>query len=113
MEHKYDIEEYTTEDGKSPFSDWVSGVKDKTVARKIARRIDRATLGNFGDCKSIQGAKGIFEMREHYGPGYRILYSIVENKVVLLLAGSIKRDQAKAITAAKQYLADYERRKTL
>jgi putative component of toxin-antitoxin plasmid stabilization module len=48
-------------------------------------------------------------MREHYG--YRIFYSIIENKIVLLLAGSIKRDQKKAIETAKKYLADYERRK--
>ena len=46
--------------------------KDKTAQRKIVQRIDRASLGNFGDFKSIKGAKGIFEMREHYGAGYRV-----------------------------------------
>ncbi len=108
---KYDIEEYATENGGTPFSKWSENLKDKTAQRKIYQRIDRASLGNFGDYKNIKGAKGIFEMREHYGPGYRIFYSIIENKIVLLLAGSIKRDQDKAIETAKKYLADYERRK--
>ena len=32
-------------------------------------------------------------MRERHGAGIRICYSIIEGKVVLLLAGSIKCDQ--------------------
>ena len=49
-------------------------------------------------------------MREHYGPGYRIFYSVIEGKVVLLLVGSTKKDQNKAISQAKDYLGDYKRR---
>ncbi len=56
------------------------------------------------------GAKGLYEMREHYGPGYRIFYTTVGKKIILLLAGSSKKDQAKAVTQAKGYLADYEER---
>lgn len=108
---RYEIEQYTKENGQTPFLEWVGGLKDKTAQRKIVQRIDRASLGNFGDFKSIKGAKGVFEMREHYGAGYRIFYSIIENKIVLLLAGSLKRDQDKAIKQAKEYLADYERSK--
>ena len=104
----YKVEQYTKENGETPFSEWVGKLKDQTAQRKIAQRIDRASLGNFGDFKSIKGAKGIFEMREHYGAGYRVFYSIVENKIVLLLAGSIKRDQQKAIKQAQEYLTDYE-----
>ncbi len=49
-------------------------------------------------------------MREHYGGGYRLYYCMRENTMVLLLAGSTKKDQSKAIAKAKDYLADYERR---
>ncbi len=66
--------------------------------------------GNFGDWKDIKGAKGVFEMREHYGPGYRIFYAVVGKKVVLLLAGSTKKDQKKTIAKAKEYLTDYVER---
>ena len=106
---RYEIEQYTKENGEIPFSEWIDDLKDKTAQRKILQRIRRASLGNFGDFKSIKGAKGIFEMREHYGAGYRIFYSIIGGKIVLLLAGSIKRDQNKTIKQAKEYLVDYER----
>ena len=106
---RYEIEQYTKENGEIPFSEWINDLKDKTAQRKILQRIRRASLGNFGDFKSIKGAKGIFEMREHYGAGYRIFYSIIGGKIVLLLAGSIKRDQNKTIKQAKEYLVDYER----
>ena len=51
-------------------------------------------------------------MREHYDPGYRILYTLVGNKVIVLLAGSSKKDQKKAVAQAKKYLADYAERTT-
>lgn len=110
MEPKYDLEEYVTDKGKTPFTAWVNGLKDKTAPRKIAQRLQNARLGHFGDYKSITGTKGIYEMRIHYGPGYRVFYSIVQNKIILLLAGSMKRDQNGAIAKARHYLADYERR---
>ena len=69
---KYEVEEYVTERGKIPFSQWLLSLKDKTGQAKLLARIRRATFGNFGDWKEIKGAKGLFEMREHYGPGYRI-----------------------------------------
>lgn len=107
---KYELETYETEKGKSPFQEWIDGIKDKTAKRKLYAKLERARFGHFGDVKNIKGTKRIFEMREHYGAGYRIFYSIIENKIVLLLAGSIKRDQNKAIEQAKKHLADYERR---
>lgn len=106
---RYELEEYIKENGETPFSDWLEGFKDQKIQRKITQRIRRASLGNFGDFKKIKGSKGLFEMREHYGAGYRVFYSIIENKVVLLLAGSIKRNQDKTIKQAKEYLASYER----
>lgn len=110
MRQVYDIEVYEDEKGEVPFSDWLLKLKDKLAVAKIHSRIDRASLGNFGDWKDIKGAKGIFEMREHYGQGFRVFYTIIGNKIVLLLAGSTKRDQKKTINKAKEYLADYERR---
>ena len=110
MAIRYTIEEYITEDGRTPFLDWVNHLKDQTAQRKIAVRLRRASFGNFGDCKRIKGALGLWEMREHYGGGYRIYYCIKEKMVVLLLAGSTKKDQTKAFAKAKNYLTDFERR---
>ena len=106
----YDIEEYVTANGESPFSDWLSKLKDGIARAKLTARIDRAAHGNFGDWKPRVGAKGLFEMRENFGPGYRLFYSVIGQKVILILAGSAKKDQNRAIAKAKEYLADYETR---
>ena len=108
---KYEIEEYVTERGKGPFGEWLLRLKDKTGKAKILARIRRASFGNFGDWKEIKGSKGLYEMREHYGPGYRIFCTLVGKKLIVLLAGSSKKDQKKAIAEAKKYLADYAERK--
>jgi len=107
----YGIEEYITPSGKSPYAEWFDDLRDTIGKAKIAARIDRAAHGNFGDWKSIKGAQGVYEMRENYGPGYRIYYSIVGRKIILLLAASTKREQDRTIAKAKEYMADYEKRR--
>lgn len=66
MQH-YEIEEYVTEDGNSPFTDWLLHLKDTTGKSKVLARIRRACFGNFGDAKAIKGVKDLYEMREHSG----------------------------------------------
>lgn len=83
-------------------------MKDGKATLAIAASIKRAAIGDFGDWKSLSGAKGIFEMRIHYAQGYRVFYTIVGQKVVLLLAGSIKQEQDRTVAKAKEYLADYK-----
>jgi len=107
---KYEIRTYITQKGDIPFQEWLDGLKDAKAQTKVLTRLERARFGNFGDFKSIKGTKGLFEMRERHGAGLRIYYSVIEGKVVLLLAGSIKRDQKKMITKAREYLEDYEKR---
>jgi len=109
---QYEVEEYVTERGKVPFAAWLLNFKDKTGQAKILARIRRASFGNFDDWKEIKGAKGLYEMREHYGPGYRIFYTLVGKKLIVLLAGSSKKNQKKAIAEAKKYLANYAERKS-
>jgi putative addiction module killer protein len=77
---------------------------------RLLARLDRASLGHLGDWKALRGTEGIAELRDPYGPGYRVYFSRVGQRIILLLAGSTKRDQKKAIASAKAYLADYRRR---
>ncbi len=107
---RYEVETYVTQYGKVPFVDWLNKIRDKKARIKIYARIERARFGNFGDWKYIKNAKGLYEMREHYSQGYRIYYHIVGQKIILLLAGSDKKDQSKTISKAKEYLSDYYRR---
>ena len=112
MEPVYEVEEYVTKHGTTPFGQWLLSLKDKRAQAKLRARITRATFGNFGDWKKISAAPGLCEMRDHYGSGYRIYYSIQNQKLILLLAGSTKKDQNKAIAQAKDRLVDYRARTT-
>ena len=55
-------------------------------------------MGNPGDVKSV--GKGISELRIDYGPGYRVYYKKIGQKIVILLAGGNKKTQAKDIKIA-------------
>ena len=54
------------------FAAWLSGVKDGLTRRRLATRLRKASLGNLGDVKLV--GEGVFEMREFYGPGWRMYY---------------------------------------
>ena len=107
---KYEVIAFETETGNAPFQDWYDGIKDTKAKTIILARIDRAAEGNFGDWKSIAGAKGLCEMRIPYGQGFRIYYAVFGTRVVLLLAGSTKQAQDRTIAKAKEYLAEANRR---
>jgi putative addiction module killer protein len=79
----------------------------RRLVRRLARhpgqgadqaRIDRAGLGNFGDCAPV--GEGVSEMRIHYGPGYRVYFAQRGFEVVILLAGGDKSSQPKDIVRA-------------
>lgn len=53
----YRIEEYTDENGSSPFSEWLKTL-DVVMRAKIAVRIFRFESGNLGDTKNVGG--GVF-----------------------------------------------------
>lgn len=101
---------YTTSSGKSPFNDWLDSIKDKVTSSKVLLRIDRLKLGNLGDSKSV--GEGVFELRIHYGPGIRVYYGRVGNKIILLLNGGDKGGQNRDILKAKEYYQDFLSRET-
>lgn len=105
---KIEIEVYETATGKRPFENWLKGLKEVHTKARISMRLDRLRLGNFGDCKTLQD--GISELRIHYGPGIRIYYGKIGNKLVLLLCGGDKGSQNRDINKAKDYLKDYQSR---
>ena len=84
-------------DGSDDFGTWLEKQSSETRAR-IQTRIDRVELGNFGDHKGV-GA-GVFELRVHHGPGYRVYYGRDGDLLVILLAGGTKNRQAHDIERA-------------
>lgn len=99
---------YTSANNKSPFEEWIKGLRDRNARAKINIRIARVRLGNFGDHKSV--GEGVYEMRIDYGPGYRVYYGKLGETVVLLLCGGDKDSQEKDIRKAKEYWHDYKMR---
>jgi putative addiction module killer protein len=106
----YEIEEYVRADGTSPFAEWLGALQDTRARMRLLARLDRASLGNLGDWRTLSNAQGIAELRDPYGPGYRVYFSFVGGRTMLLLAGSTKRDQRKTIQRAKAHLEDYRGR---
>lgn len=80
------------------FDGWFTGLRDIRAKVRIQARIDRASLGNFGDCEPV--GEGVSEMRIHYGPGYRVYFVQRGFEVVILLAGGDKSSQPKDIKRA-------------
>lgn len=80
------------------FDGWFAGLRDIRAKVQIQARIDRAGLGNFGDCEPV--GEGVSEMRIHYGPGYRVYFAQRGVEVVILLAGGDKSSQPKDIRRA-------------
>ena len=99
---------YTDSQGVAPFDDWLNGLKDRTARAKVRARLLRVEAGNLGDCKSLR--EGVQELRIDYGPGYRVLVSQQGPVLVLLLCGSDKGGQERAIERAIGYLKDWKKR---
>ena len=100
--------EYLTLDGRSPFSEWLLGLRDMKARARIRARLDRVGLGNLGDYQLIGG--GIFELRFFFGPGYRVYYGLQDYTNVVLLNGGIKDTQQRDIRIAKVIWNDYRKR---
>lgn len=82
------------------FRKWFSGLKDEVARSRVAIRIRRLSLGNFGDVKSVGGK--VSELRIDHGPGYRIYFTRRAETVVILLAGGDKKSQERDIEKAKK-----------
>lgn len=102
------INEYTDEQGKSPYAQWLGNLRDGRAKAKILMRVDKMELGLFGDVEPI--GEGLSELRIHYGPGYRVYYGKEGKQVYLLLCGGDKSSQSKDIKLAKAYWKDHKRR---
>jgi putative addiction module killer protein len=85
------------------FDAWLSSLRDGVTKRRLVARLRKAQLGNLGDIKPV--GDGIVEMREHFGPGWRMYYVQRGDVIIIMLGGGDKSTQAADIAEAKQ-LAD-------
>ena len=104
----FDIRVYTTEDGKTPYIDWLKK-QDRTAMSRIRVAIDRLRAGNTGNLKLV--GDGVHEIRFTFGAGFRIYLGKDGDEIVILLHGGTKRRQSADITRAKMFWRDYQQRK--
>ena len=99
---------YTDAQDRAPFEEWLQCLKDRKGRAVIRARLERVRAGNFGDCRPLRD--GVQELRIDHGPGYRVFLSRQGPVTVLLLCGSDKGDQDRAIRQAIAYLTDWKQR---
>jgi putative addiction module killer protein len=80
------------------FSAWLDGLKDAQTRIRLNKRLRKATLGNLGDVKPV--GEGVSEMREFFGPGWRMYYVQRGSVLIVMLGGGDKSAQQADIAAA-------------
>ena len=100
----YKIEYLILPNGKAPVVEWLNSL-DSIFRKRINQRILRLEEGNFGDFKKL--SDDIYELRFTFGKGYRIYYTKIENKIVLLINGGDKSDQSNDIIKAQKLLIEW------
>lgn len=88
------------------FSAWLSGLKDGMTRRRLARRLEKVQRGTLGDVEPV--GDGVCEMREHFGPGWRMYYLQRGPVLIVMLGGGEKTTQQADIKAAKALAATLE-----
>ena len=88
------------------FKRWIRGLRDRSAVARINARLRSVSLGNTGDARQV--GDGLFEMRVHHGPGYR-LYYLREGSTLVLLCGGDKGSQQRDIERAGRLAGDWRR----
>lgn len=102
-----DVRNYVTPNGREPYEEWVNSYSDSKTRAIIQQRIRRLELGNFGDYEQLGN---LYELKIHYGPGYRVYFGTVDHDIVILLYGGPKKTQKRDIQKAKKYWEEFRSR---
>ena len=103
-----DVRNYVTPEGHEPYEEWVNSYRNRKTRAIIRERVNRLHLGNFGDYKRLTA--DLYELRIHYGPGYRVYFGVVDRVIVILLCGGSKKTQRRDIERAKEYWGELRSR---
>ena len=99
---------YKTDSGRQPFVEWfeqLDGRRQASVRRRLRAIEEHNHLGN---CSSLRG--GLYEMRLAGRTGLRVYFANIDGTIVLLLGGSGKSDQKRAIRRVRARLKDFRDR---
>ncbi len=80
------------------FADWLDDIKDPVVRARLIRRLEKVERGLLGDVKPV--GDNVSEMREHFGPGWRMYYIERNGTLIVMLGGGDKSTQSADIARA-------------
>jgi putative addiction module killer protein len=81
------------------FKTWIGEIKDVKTRIRLLRRLRKLEQGLYGDVSSV--GSGIFEMREFFGPGWRMYFTETSDSITVMLIGGDKSTQVTDIQIAK------------
>ena len=82
------------------FNAWMLSIKDRQTRFRLIRRVNRIENGLFGDSGPV--GEDVQELREFFGPGWRMYFIKLDEVFVFMLYGGDKSSQAADIAIAKQ-----------
>jgi putative addiction module killer protein len=88
------------------FDAWLCGLKDGLTRRRLVKRLRKAELGNLGDIELV--GEGVHEMREFFGPGWRMYFIAHGPVLIVMLGGGDKSTQERDIKRAKALAASLD-----
>jgi putative addiction module killer protein len=88
------------------FEFWLRSIRDPKVRGRLLSRLRKISLGSMGDIAPI--SDGIWEIREHFGSGWRMYYMQRRKTIILMLGGGSKSTQEADIKKAKKLLQTLE-----
>ena len=80
------------------FHDWLANITDGMTRIRLGKRLDKVQRGLLGDVAPV--GEGVSEMREFFGPGWRMYYIERDGVIVVMLGGGDKASQQADIAAA-------------
>ncbi|MCI1901894.1 MAG: hypothetical protein LKI93_04095 [Bifidobacteriaceae bacterium] len=95
------------------FEKWLSGLRDDSSRQRITLKIEQIKYTKMitGDWKRIEGGQALYEFRYTFGEGYRIYFSRERDKILLIVAGSSKKNQRRTIRKAISILESWRRKR--
>jgi putative addiction module killer protein len=102
------VKEFIDKHGRNHYRQFFDALA-AVPAAKVAAVIARLATGHTSGLKGLGG--GLAEWRLDWGPGIRIYVHQDGEKLIVLLAGSDKGDQQKAIAMARALVTEYKTEK--
>ena len=80
------------------FDRWLAGIRDGMTRIRLAKRLDKVQRGVLGDVAPV--GEGVMEMREFFGPGWRMYYVEQNGMLIVMLGVGDKSTQSDDISHA-------------